>query len=71
VWLWCERCQHHAPFACAAVIRWGPNDSSDKLRAAARCTSCGSTGATVQHQTRLVIMLASVHLKKGYAAGIR
>src|SRR5215469_8646729 len=24
VWLWCERCQHHAPLACAvAVIRWG------------------------------------------------
>jgi hypothetical protein len=24
VWLWCERCHHHAPFACApAVIRWG------------------------------------------------
>jgi hypothetical protein len=25
VWLWCERCQHHAPLACAvAVILWGP-----------------------------------------------
>src|SRR5689334_4986077 len=34
VWLWCERCQHHAPLACAVpVIRWGPNASSDKLRA--------------------------------------
>jgi hypothetical protein len=50
VWLWCERCQHHAPLACAvAVIRWGPDTSSDKLRAGARCTSCGSKGATVQH----------------------
>jgi hypothetical protein len=50
VWLWCERGQHHAPLACAvAVIRWGPNVSSDKLRAAARCTSCGSKGATLQH----------------------
>jgi hypothetical protein len=50
VWLWCERCQHHAPLACAvAVIRWGPDTSSDKLRAAVRCTSCGSKGATVQH----------------------
>jgi hypothetical protein len=50
VWLWCERCRHHAPFACAvAVIRWGPNVSTDKLRAASRCTSCGSKGATLQH----------------------
>jgi hypothetical protein len=50
VWLWCERCQHHAPLACAvAVILWGRDASSDKLRAAARCTSCGSKGATVQH----------------------
>jgi hypothetical protein len=49
VWLWCERCQHHAPLACAvAVIRWGPNASSDKLRAAARCTDCGGNGATIQ-----------------------
>jgi hypothetical protein len=38
VWLWCERCQHHAPLA-----------SSDKLRAGARCTSCGGKGATLQH----------------------
>jgi hypothetical protein len=30
VWLCCERCQHHAPFACAvAVIRWGPETSSE------------------------------------------
>ena len=50
VWLWCERCQHHAPLACAiAVILWGPNAPSDKLRAGARCTSCGSKGATLQH----------------------
>jgi hypothetical protein len=31
-WLWlnCERCQHHAPIACAvAVIRWGARASSD------------------------------------------
>jgi hypothetical protein len=53
VWLWCERCQHHTPFACAvAVIRRGPNVSSDKLRAAARCTSCDSKGATIQHPGR-------------------
>src|SRR6266705_1930994 len=30
VWLWCERCQHHAPLACAvAVILWGADASSD------------------------------------------
>jgi hypothetical protein len=50
VWLWCERCQHHAPLACAVpVILWGPDASSDKLRVGARCTSCGSKGATLQH----------------------
>jgi hypothetical protein len=50
VWLWCEGCQHHAPLACAvAVILWGPDASSDKLRNGARCTSCGSKGATLQH----------------------
>jgi hypothetical protein len=48
-WLWCERCQHHAPLACAVpVILWGPDASSDKLRAGARCTSCGGKGATLQ-----------------------
>jgi hypothetical protein len=26
IWLWCERCRHHAPLACAvAVIRWAGN----------------------------------------------
>jgi hypothetical protein len=50
VWLWCERCQHHAPLACAVpVIRWGPNVSSDRLRQRARCSACGSRGATIQH----------------------
>jgi hypothetical protein len=39
IWLWCERCQHHAPLACAvAVIRWGADVSSDRLRQRARCT---------------------------------
>lgn len=32
VWLHCERCQYHAPLACAvAVIRWGADASSDRL----------------------------------------
>jgi hypothetical protein len=47
-WLWlnCERCQHHAPLACAvAVIRWGRNESSDVLRQRARCTRCDHKGA--------------------------
>jgi hypothetical protein len=50
-WLWlnCERCQHHAPLACAvAVIRWGHDASSDVLRKPARCTRCGHKGATLQ-----------------------
>jgi hypothetical protein len=40
VWMHCERCQHHAPLACAiAVIRWGADESSDKSRNCARCTA--------------------------------
>src|SRR5215470_19955130 len=40
----------NAPLACAvAVILWGPDASSDRLRARARCTSCGNKGAIVQH----------------------
>jgi hypothetical protein len=31
------------------VIRWGENTSSDKLRRSARCTVCGTKGATLQH----------------------
>jgi hypothetical protein len=31
------------------VIRGGANESSDKLRQCARCTGCGSKGATIQH----------------------
>jgi hypothetical protein len=51
-WLWpnCERCQHHAPLACAvAVVRWGAGASTDVLRERARCTRCGHKGATIQH----------------------
>jgi hypothetical protein len=30
VWLWRERCQHHAPLARAvALILWGPDASTD------------------------------------------
>jgi hypothetical protein len=49
-WLWCEKCLHHAPIAFAPlVIRWGADASSDKLRRSARCTVCGTKGATLQH----------------------
>jgi hypothetical protein len=50
VWVYCDRCLHRSPLACAvAVIRWGPQESSDKLRRCARCTACGHKGATIQH----------------------
>jgi len=50
IWVWCERCQHHAPIKFAPLIeRWGANASSDKLRRCARCTVCGNRGATLQH----------------------
>jgi hypothetical protein len=46
----CERCQHHAPLACAiAFIRWAAAASSDVLRQRARCTRRGHKGATIQH----------------------
>ena len=49
LWLYCERCSHSSPLACAvAVIRWGAETSSDKLRRSARCTACGHKGATIQ-----------------------
>jgi hypothetical protein len=54
VWVYCTRynppCPHHAPMALAPlIIRWGPDASSDMLRACARCTVCGHKGATLQH----------------------
>ena len=46
----CETCQHYAPLACVvAVIRWGADTSSDKLRQCARCSACDTKGATIQH----------------------
>jgi hypothetical protein len=49
VWIWCERCQHHAPMAYVPLmIRWGGDASSDKLRRCAKCTACGHKGATLQ-----------------------
>jgi hypothetical protein len=44
--LYCERCSHSSPLACAvAVIRWGACESSDKQRRSARSTACGHKGA--------------------------
>jgi hypothetical protein len=49
-WVWCQRCEHHAPMAFAPfVIRWGPDTSSDRLRRCACCTACGWKGASLQH----------------------
>jgi hypothetical protein len=31
------------------MIRWNPDESSDTLRACARCTCCGRKGATLTH----------------------
>jgi hypothetical protein len=51
VWICCEKreCLHRAPVALApAIIRWGPDASSDMLRRRVRCLKCGSKGATLQ-----------------------
>jgi hypothetical protein len=41
--------EHGAVMAIAPlIIRWGPDASSDMLRACARCTVCGHRGATLQ-----------------------
>ncbi|HEY2533440.1 MAG TPA: hypothetical protein VGJ20_36835 [Xanthobacteraceae bacterium] len=50
--LWCERCSHYAPMAFAApVILWGADAPGDVLRECARCTACGSRGASLKHPT--------------------
>jgi hypothetical protein len=50
IWLWCVRCQHHSPFACAVVvIRLGAAAPSDVQRERVRCRACGNEGATLQH----------------------
>ena len=50
VWVYCDKCLHHAPVAFVPLmIRWGSDASSDKLRRCARCAVCGHKGATLQH----------------------
>src|SRR5215813_3189297 len=51
-WLWlrCDACGHPVAVALVPfVIRWGGEASSDVLRRYARCTVCGSRGASLQH----------------------
>jgi hypothetical protein len=53
-WLWVNcanwQCRHKALMALTPlIIRWGPDASSDVLRASARCSVCGRKGGTLQH----------------------
>ena len=51
LWLHCNRssCLHYVPVALAPyIILLGENASSDRLRQSARCSKCGSKGATIQ-----------------------
>jgi hypothetical protein len=51
VWIYCSnpRCQRSQPTALTPfIIRWGPDASSDLLRAWARCRRCGTKGATLR-----------------------
>ena len=46
----CENCLNSRPVALVPfIIRWGPDTSSDVLRASARCTRCGRKRASLQH----------------------
>ena len=51
LWLFCAdlRCGHHVATTLAwAVIRFGPDTSSNVLRQNARCVMCGRRGAILQ-----------------------
>src|SRR5436305_956940 len=67
IWLWCERCQHHAPLACAVpIIRWGAGISSNRLRQRARCTSCGHKGPKLEiYGDTLFIVVRTAALQDG------
>jgi len=52
-WVWLERCQHHAPLACAvAVILWGPHDVGTQTLMMARRRSVTSCGFQVRVKRR-------------------
>jgi len=45
----CAMPLHRALMALtSAIVRWGPDASSDVLRQRVRCSKCGSKGATPQ-----------------------
>jgi hypothetical protein len=50
-WLWVYgRCGYHAPVALAPlIIQFGPDASSDVLRATGRCPRCGRIGISLKH----------------------
>ena len=51
-WVYCTsgNCTHGRPLALAPfVIRWGPNESSDRLRRSLLCAKCGHKGAQLMH----------------------
>ena len=51
IWLHCNRssCMHYVPVALTPIIiLLGEDASSDRLRHSARCSKCGSKGATIQ-----------------------
>lgn len=62
-WLCCReyRCGHRVPIALAPfVIRWGPEESSDRLRQSAVCRKCGRRGA-------ITIMPSWMGTERGFA----
>jgi hypothetical protein len=49
-WGYCNGCGHGVPMAWTPlIIRWGPDESSNRLRREARCARCGHRGATLIH----------------------
>jgi hypothetical protein len=51
-WVYCSQidCSHSAPMAMVPlIIRWGRDESSNRLRGCARCTRCFGKGATLSH----------------------
>jgi hypothetical protein len=52
IWLYCRACSHAASAAVAPlIILWGPDASPGVVRRCARCTVCGSRGATLIRQS--------------------
>ena len=50
VWLYCGnyKCNRkRAATLAQLVIRWGPDESSDRLRRSIKCTACGHKGVLI------------------------